>query len=722
MMTVDRGNNGFVQVRYGLGGQTETIKASEAISGGHYPGVFETEGGRVRWRYALAESTAVFGLGETVRGMNKRGYIYESFSTDDPVHTPGKRALYAAHNFFAVVGESGFSVYIDFPGKVIFDIGFENRDEIVVEVMGSDCDFYFFEGRLKETTEAFRALIGLSYTPPKWAFGYQQSRWSYPDESAVEAIADQFEAHDIPCDAIYLDIDYMERFKDFTIDKNAFPNFKAFVEKMKTRGIKLVPIIDAGVKVESGYSVYETGIQGGFFCTDAEGHPFEAAVWPGLVHFPDFMNPKARQWFGSCYHELLEQGIEGFWNDMNEPAIFYTPKGLQEAIDYVKAQEGENLDIYSFFEMKDKMAQISNAQRDYREMMHRIGEKKVSHYEVHNLYGYMMSRSADEGFRQFDANRRYLLIGRSSHIGMAKHAGIWTGDNQSWWEHLKLNIQMMPGLQMAGFLYAGADTGGFGDHTGADLMIRWMQFSLFTPLFRNHSAMGTRRQEPWAFDEKTLAVMRDIIRLRYAFVPYLYSEYMKANLGHQLLHAPLAYEYEGEDAVHTEDQLLFGESLMLAPIYEQNAIGRSVFVPERMAYLKLRRYEDLEKTAPKILSLGHHYTKAGLDEIPLFIRENHLFVLSEPASNIPAMTQSALTVIGFVTDRASYELLDDDGYSRAFERGGLKKTRFAVEKTSDGKYKTHVDTNDAGIGSVTFYIIDAEGKVSIIRQESPLYA
>ncbi len=640
-------------------------------------------------KFKFKEDDVVYGLGENLRGINKRGYQYESFCSDEPKHLPGKKSLYAAHNFFIIQSDSNLGVYIDFAGKVSYDIGFSNIDEMNILIDGKDFDLYIFEGSLTEIVKKFRESIGMNYVPPKWGFGYQQSRWSYENAEIVSEIANGFNEYDIPCDAIYLDIDYMERFKDFTVSDERFPSFKEFTHKMLEDDIKLIPIIDAGVKVEKGYDIYEEGIENGYFCTDVEGNPFVAAVWPGKVHFPDFLNPNARKWFGSKYQFLLDQGIKGFWNDMNEPAIFYSEKRLKEAFEWLKEHENKNLDIYTFFEMVAKIEGLSNSVEDYKSMYHKVDGQLINHYDVHNLFGYNMTRSADEGFKAYNDNQRVLMITRASHIGMAKHSGIWTGDNQSWWEHLKLNVQMMPSLNMVGFLYSGADTGGFADDVSPELMVRWMQFSLFTPLLRNHSAMGTKMQEPWRFEKKIRQALRNIIRLRYALVPYLYSEFMKATINYEMIFKPLSFEYNDDASKSVEDQLLVGDSLMVAPIYEQNGKGRMVYLPEKMLLWKANAFENICMDQFEEVEAGYHYIKANLDEILIFIREGKMLPLVAPMNRVSKLFTDELTVIAYGGSSAQFKLYDDDGESFEFKDHQFKLTTFSVDEnnqiTSDDK-------------------------------------
>ncbi|QEK11511.1 DUF5110 domain-containing protein [Crassaminicella thermophila] len=663
----------------------------------------------IKLRYKMNPDDTIYGLGENQRGINKRGGIYESFCSDDPLHTPDKKSLYGAHNFLIIDGSERFGVFVDYPGKVTFDIGFTNKDFLEIYVDDCNADIYIIKGNeLRDIVKNFLNIIGEGYVPPKWAFGYQQCRWSYVNSTEVEEIANNFLKHDIPCDTIYLDIDYMEDFKDFTVSKERFPNFKNFVQKMKEKGFRLIPIIDAGVKIEKNYTVYEEGIKNNFFCVDKNGAPFVAAVWPGRVHFPDFLNPDVRRWFGRKYKVLIECGIEGFWNDMNEPAIFYTDRGLKNAIEHAKKSEDENLDIYTFFSLKDSFVNLSNSINDYKSFYHRIDGEFVNHYKVHNLYGYNMTRAAAEGFEEIAPNKRFLLFSRSSYIGMHRYSGIWTGDNHSWWEHILLNIKMMPSLNMCGFLYSGADTGGFNGDANAQLIIRWSQFSLFTPLFRNHSAMGTRNQEPFSFDKDSINIIKSAINLRYALIPYIYSEYMKAIINKDMYFLPLSFIYDDNMSKKVEDQLLVGDSLMISPIYEENAQGRYVYLPEDMLLWKV---DDYKNRSYQVVRKGHMYLDVSFREVPIFIRKNKMLVLGKASKNVESLDNEELYVIAFVTDKAKYIYYDDDGKSYDYKKGNYSEIFIEIEK-SDKDYHIRIDNRgNEAVKKLHFEIVDINGNL-----------
>ena len=634
-----------------------TVVKYKATSGDpQYFTCTEEDGAQV-FSYTMGKKDCVFGLGEQVRGINKRGWIYTSYNEDDPVIIESRTALYCAHNFIVVSGEKTFGVFFDSADRVTFDIGYTDIDEL--KVTARDVDVYLIEGRnILDIVRQFRMLIGTSYIPPKWAFGYGQSRWGYQNEADIRAVYEGYAENDMPLDMIYMDIDYMQDYKDFTVNKERFPDLPALASELKEKGVYLVPIIDAGVKIQEGYSVYEEGVEKGYFCTDEKGEPYVIAVWPGESLLPDVLNPEARRWFGSQYKVLLDQGIEGFWNDMNEPSIFYSKGRLAKAIDYVASVKGENLDTHAYSKAAGAFYSLANSPEDYAALHHCVDGKRVSHAKVHNLYGYNMTRGASEYFAEYRPDRRYLLFSRSSSIGAHRYGGIWTGDNGSWWSHIKLNIAQLPSLNMCGFLYVGADIGGFAYNTTEDLLLRWLALGIFTPLMRNHSTTGSRHQEGYVFKNKE--AIRNILGMRYALLPYLYSEYVKCALKGEMLFKPLCFEYTKDERTRSiEDQLLVGGSIMIAPVCEQNAAGRYVYLPERM---KLIRMKAGDKYSEQILEKGNYFIPVALDEVVFFLREGKVLPLAKPAKNVKSLDDKRLSWIKFIQEPVTYDLCRDNGF------------------------------------------------------------
>lgn len=653
---------------------TQSVVLSLPAESGPIP--FLTPDG-IGWQLTLSEQAAVYGLGEMPRGINKRGWHYIANNTDESRHSEDKLSFYGAHNFLLVRdGSTCFGLFVDFPGKVYYDIGYSRHDLLSFHTETPDYDLYLLSGGNENAIcKEFRTLIGRSYIPPRWAFGLAQSRWGYKTEEDVREVARQYKEHDLPLDMICMDIEYMQDYADFTVNKERFPDLTKLSADLKAQGIRLVPIIDAGVRVDPNDSTCTEGLEKGYFCKKADGTPFVAAVWPGKAYFADFLRPEVREWFGHKYKALTDCGIEGFWNDMNEPSLFYSPERLRAFLDDMAAlREKDNIEQEEFFPRVVGGAMgLMNSPADYASFYHEADGRKVRHDQVHNLYGGSMTRAAGEAFADLRPGQRTLLYSRSSFIGSHRYGGIWLGDNNSSWAQLLANIQMMPSVQMCGFLYSGADLCGFSCDTTPDLALRWLEFGLLTPLMRNHSAVGTRMQEYYRFPE-VLPAVRNMIRLRYALLPYLYSEFMKAALENTSYFRPLAFDYPDDpDAREVEDQLLLGEGLMVAPVYVQNAHGRHVYLPEPMKLLRLRAVDDYDE---EILPAGHHYIRCALDEMLLFIRPGHIIPVAQPANNTAELDDASLTLWSFLPngESAEYRMYRDDGVTTEYEKKEHWKT------------------------------------------------
>lgn len=617
--------------------------------------------GSVTFRVTMGEDDLVFGLGESVRGINKRGHLYRAWNSDDFSHTENKASLYASHNLLLFSGKTGvFGVYFDDPGAVTFDIGYTRGDEAVITSENGDLSVYYIDSdSLIGAVKEFRHLIGQSYIPPVWGLGYIQSRWGYSSAEELRTVVREHRQRHIPLDTMSMDIDYMEEYKDFTWNRENFPDLPGLVSELKDDHVRVMPIIDAGVKVQSGDPTYEEGVEKDFFCKKADGRMFIGAVWPGKAVFPDFLREDVRAWFGEKYRPLLETGVEAIWNDMNEPAIFYSEEGLEAA--YAKAEEmrGTNIGVDSYFALKDAFTGMSNSMDDYRRFYHTIDGRAVRHDKVHNLYGAMMTKASAQGMQAVRPGKRPLLFSRASFIGAHRDGGVWQGDNNAWWGHILLNLRQMPSLNMCGFLYTGADLGGFGCNTTEDLLLRWLQLGVFTPLMRNHAANGTRDQEIYRF--RNWEDMRNVLTVRYALIPYLYSELVKGCVKGDMMFRPLAFDYPGDDdACRTEDQVMLGDGCMIAPVYEQNARGRHVYLPEDMLMVRFRAWNDIDLVRmPK----GHHFVRLQMNEFPLFIRRGHVIPMVKPAEYVAGLNTQEISLLGWLDQGTAITLYEDDGES-----------------------------------------------------------
>ncbi len=605
----------------------------------------------LKFSYPLSKDDIVYGLGETMGGINKRGRSYISYNTDDPHHRQSMKSMYGAHNFFVIDGETAVGYFFDTPARVTFDIDVDKSMRLDVTVESLDLKLYSIVGEgAYDVTKQFLNIIGRSFVPPLWAFGYGQSRWGYKNYKDIDEVVNQYAKAAIPLDYVCLDIDYMDRYIDFTVNEKRFPNMKEYVKKKKQTGIHLVPIIDAGVKVEPGNETYETGVEKGYFSTNEEGGNFQAAVWPGMTHFPDFFQEEAREWFGNEYHKLTELGFEGFWNDMNEPSVFYSEYStkqskLDQALDFLMPSRAEK-----------KEGSKNNSYHDYHHFYHKVGGRKMCHHDVHNLFGAMMTRASGEGLSRLLPNR-YLLFSRSSYIGAHRYGGIWTGDNHSSFEMLRQNLIHMASLNMCGFIYTGADTGGFGGNCSRELMLRWLAFSDFTPLMRNHSALGTKNQECYRY--KHVDDFRRVIALRYRLLPYIYSEFMKALQNKDMYMKPLGFVFpRDENARRTEDQLMVGEGIMIAPVLESGTTRRKVYLPEEMIKVRF----DGENFFEDVIPSGEISIEVPLNEVVFFIRKDHSVCVAKHL--VMNTAQLDLGNVKFIGYDVPYDQYIDDGISR----------------------------------------------------------
>ncbi len=610
-----------------------------------YPNLTVNENDGYDLTYPLRKQTRIFGLGEATGPLNKRGMFKVSLNSDTAHHEDDNYSLYSSHNFLLLEGDDHLGIFVDSPARVVFDLGHSDPDRLKIH---SDHPFslYLIEGDSSEAIcHVFRSLIGESYVPPLWGFGYGQSRFSYFSQSEVLKVARKYRKHQLPLDYICLDIHYMDHFEDFTFDKDKFPDVPALTSELaESYGVHIVPIVDAGIKVKQGSPAYEEGVKGGYFVTNKEGLPFQAKVWPGMTHFVDFLKDGAKEFFGRQFDFYADQGIDGFWLDMNEPSIFASEYSMNRPKSEKKAEGGPYWEGNGFLS-------------DYQSFFHEFEGKKINHYDVHNLYGGLLSEAVYEwGKRRF--GHRFLSFGRSTYIGSHRYGGIWTGDNHSSYDQLLLNIRMMPGLNMAGFLFSGADTGGFGEKCSRDLLLRWLQFSIFTPLLRNHSAIFTRRQECYAYLGKK--DFRTVLGLRYRLLPYIYSEYLRCVKENDLLLKPLSFLYPDDDeAAEIEDELLFGDGLLLCPVHEKGK-GREIYLPEPMTLL---RYDGKDFHLEK-MAAGHHHLAYSTKEVCFFLRPGKSFIYGDYALSTRDVDLRKVSKIG----DGDYTQYLDDGFSFDLDR------------------------------------------------------
>lgn len=572
----------------------------------------------------MEEDMFFYGLGDKTGHLNKKGYHYKMWNTDDPSpHVESFEAMYKSIPFFITLKEKqAFGIFFDNTYESHFDMGKENSEYYYFGAVDGNIDYYFIYGpSIKEVIGGYTHLTGRTPLPQLWTLGYQQCRWSYVPENRLREIGEEFRNKDIPCDALYLDIDYMDDYKVFTWDKKKFPDPTKTLADLKDNGFKVVTIIDPGVKKDKGYEIYEQGLKNNYFATDKDGVPYVNKVWPGDSLFPDFPNEEVRNWWAENQKIMMDYGVAGIWNDMNEPASFNGPLP-----DDVMFNNDGNI---------------------------------TDHREMHNLYGHYMSKATYEGIRKY-TNKRPFVITRACYAGTQKYSTVWTGDNQSLWEHLRMSLPMLMNLGLSGFSFCGTDVGGFGFDCTSELLSRWVQVGTFTPLFRNHSSTMTRDQEPWAFDKETEDINRKYIKLRYVLLPYLYDiMYNGENTGLPMIR-PLMLHYQGDEKTYEiNDEFLCGENILVAPIVEQGKTTRVVYLPKGTNWVDYWTKEVIEGGRCII-------KEAPLDLCPIYIKEGSV-IPNYPIQNyVGEMETKELTLDIYPTasdGEVSYVHYQDDGES-----------------------------------------------------------
>lgn len=601
---------------------------------GHTVGKDEEKTDSVTIIKKLGKDDAIYGLGDKPGCLNKRGYSYVNWNTDDPApHVDSFKSLYKSIPFFIVLGdEYCYGIFADNTYKTTFDFGYENTDYYFVEHEKGELDYYFMPGNdMAEVVGLYTSLTGTTPLYQRWIYGSHQSRWGYYTQDEVLDIADKFRELDIPCDVIHMDIDYMNGYRVFTFDDKKFPDVKGLSEKLADRGVKLISIIDPGVKKDEDYFMYKEGMEMDAFAHDTDGSVYENAVWPGTSVFPDFTKQSVRSWWGDKIKILLEHGISGIWNDMNEPASFNGPLP-----DDVQFEYG-------------------------------------AHEKVHNIYGHFMAKATYEGLAKNDGGKRPFVLTRAAYAGSQKYCGGWTGDNHSIWAHIALSLEQVCNLSVSGLAMCGSDIGGFGSDTTPELLVRFYEAAVFVPFFRNHSAMGTRRQEPWQFDETTIDAVRKTVKLRYRFIPYIYDLAHECEKTGAPIVRPLVYEYPVDKHVRNiSDEYMLGSFVLVAPVIAPGKEAREVYLPDGDWY----DYYTGEKYS------GGRYilADAPLDKVPVFIKAGAIIPVADgEIRSTEDITEDKISILTY-PGKGSFVHYQDDNETFAYRNGAYN----AVEYTLDG--------------------------------------
>ena len=590
---------------------------------------------KVNLSLSLDEADCIYGLGDKTGVLNKREYEYEMWNSDIPApHEDNFKALYKSVPFMIVLKENTvYGVFFDNHGKSAFNLGKEYEDRIEYRAEDGMMDYYVITGEnMAEVIGGYTWLTGRVPLPMRWTLGYHQCRWSYKTEAEVRQLAADFRRYEIPCDAIYFDIDYMDGYRVFTWNKDNFTDPDQLITDLKEQGFQAVTIIDPGVKKDEDYYVYREGIEHDYFAKDVNGDVYINAVWPGDSAFPDFGRQEVRDWWGEKHQFLLDKGIMGVWNDMNEPASFNGPLP-----DDVQFEYG-------------------------------------AHEKVHNIYGHFMAKATYEGLAKNDGGKRPFVLTRAAYAGSQKYCGGWTGDNHSIWAHIALSLEQVCNLSVSGLAMCGSDIGGFGSDTTPELLVRFYEAAVFVPFFRNHSAMGTRRQEPWQFDETTIDAVRKTVKLRYRFIPYIYDLAHECEKTGAPIVRPLVYEYPVDKHVRNiSDEYMLGSFVLVAPVIAPGKEAREVYLPDGDWY----DYYTGEKYS------GGRYilADAPLDKVPVFIKAGAIIPVADgEIRSTEDITEDKISILTY-PGKGDFVHYQDDNETFAYRNGEYN----AVEYTLDGE-------------------------------------
>ncbi len=578
-----------------------------------------------------------YGLGDKTGFLDKRHYEYEMWNTDNPEpHVDCFKALYKTIPFFITLTDTQvYGLFLDNTYKSTFNMGQESEEYYWIGAEGGRLDYYYIAGSsIASVLQNYTYLTGTCPLPQKWTLGYHQSRWGYVTQEDMEELAAGFRENDIPCDAIHFDIDYMQDYKVFTWNQKRYHGApKQFLSELSKQGFKTVVINDPGVKKEEGYEVYEEGIKNGYFAKTPEGEVYINKVWPGDAVFPDFGNPSVRTWWGEKQRFLLEMGVRGIWNDMNEPASFQGP-------------------------LPDNVVFTDE-------------DRKSDHREMHNVYGHLMAKAAYEGLKKADG-RRPFVITRACYAGSQKYSTVWTGDNTSLWSHLQMVIPQLCNLGLSGMPYAGTDIGGFGADTTPELLARWIQVGCFSPLFRNHSAMGTRRQEPWQFGKAIMDIYRDYVKLRYRLIPYFYDLFYEEEKTGAPIMRPLVFHYEKDNTARTcNDEFMLGSQILVAPVVNQGMTKRMVYLPEGVWY----DYWTKEKKTGPVWFVR----EAPLEICPIYVKAGSVIPVMEEQAYVGEKAQKEC-LLEVYPGKGSWKHYIDNGEDFAYQEGYYHLYSFVIEE------------------------------------------
>ena len=603
----------------------------------------------VRWSSAAGER--YYGFGDKTGPLDKRSRTLSFYNTDayDDAFggfPPDADPLYASVPFFVGLrGAAAYGYFFDDTHRLTFDMASSDEAEWSVRAEGGAVDQYVFAGpRMADVVGRYTELTGRTPLPPRWSLGFHQSKWGYAPDTKVLSVAGELRSRKIPADAMWLDIQHMDGFRSFTWDPVNFPDPEGLVTQLEGQGFRAVSIVDPGVKVDPAWDVYATGVQSGYFLKGPDGQPYVGEVWPGPSVFPDFSAPEARAFWASLVPRTLDRGVRGLWIDMNEPSNFTGMKGGTVPDDLAAAGDG----------FPTTMA------------------------EMHNVYALNEARAVYQGMRDARPGERPFVLTRAGYSGIQRYAAMWTGDAPSSFATLRGTLPMLLGMGLSGLTFSGSDVGGYSGNASPELYARWMALGSISPFFRAHVTQGVNDQEPWQFGVEVTDISRSVIEERYRRMPYLYSLFRAAAESGAPVLRPLVYEFQDDpESATIDDEAMLGPSLLVAPVLEEGAVERDVYLPPGRWF---------EASSGAIVEGPAHVT-AGvvLAAVPTFVREGAVVPRRDLVQWTDEKPIQTLELDVYPAESARvFELYEDDGLSFEYQSSQRAVTPYSAKRTAAG--------------------------------------
>ncbi|WP_010177982.1 glycoside hydrolase family 31 protein [Aquimarina agarilytica] len=627
--------------------------------GFHWEESYELGSDIVKMSKISADAESFYALGDKPLHSNLKGKRVENWATDSYAFGSNTDPIYKAIPFYvALHHKKAYGVFFDNTFRSYFDFCHERRNVTSFWAQGGEMNYYFIYGpKMEDVVVKYTQLTGVPEMPPMWALGFHQCKWSYYPEAKVKEITGKFRELNIPCDAIYLDIDYMDGFRCFTWDKDKFPDPKRMVKELSDDGFKTVVIIDPGIKIDYNYDVFLEGLENDYYCKRADGPYMKGKVWPGECYFPDYTRPEVREWWATLFKGLIEEvGVRGVWNDMNEPAVMDVP--------------GKSFP---------------------NDVRHDYDGHPCSHRKAHNIYGMQMARATYHGVKRAGYPTRPFVITRSAYSGTQRYTSTWMGDNVATWEHLVIANRQIQRMCMSGYSFSGTDIGGFAEQPQGELFARWIQLGIFHPFFRVHSSGDHGEQEPWSFGDEITNITRKFIEIRYTLLPYIYTAfYNYIEEGVPMLKSLVIYDQEDVQTHYRTDEFIFGNQILVCPINEPNTKGRRMYIPKGIWF---------DFWSNTVIKGGKEYwVDADLDSMPIFVKSGAIIPRYPIQQFVGEKNIEELVLDCYYTKgiEKSYVYEDEnDGYG--YKKGVFSKCDFiytgknkeiTIQQFKTGKYKT----------------------------------